>query len=307
MSVDSTAVLIEGPWRHQFVPANGARFHVAAAGPDDREAPLVVLLHGFPEFWWAWRHQIPTLADAGYRVVAMDLRGTGASDKPPIGYDVPTLCRDVAGLVRSLGVDRAVVVGHGVGGSVAWAMTALEPSVTAAVGSFGMPHPVHARALGRAALTPTALRHLLYFQLPTFPERSMTRGDLVTRLLREWGADGWLTDDDAETYRVAAQVPFAAHSAMERLRWLVRSTPRTDGRRYLARLRAPVTVPVLQVHGSGDRCRPAATASTPVSLSGSRYRFELVAGAGHFVPEEAPDVVGALLLDWLADVAPLAG
>lgn len=307
MSVDSTAVLIEGPWRHQFVPANGARFHVAAAGPDDREAPLVVLLHGFPEFWWAWRHQIATLADAGYRVAAMDLRGTGASDKPPIGYDVPTLCRDVAGLVRSLGVDRAVVVGHGVGGSVAWAMSALEPSVTAAVGSFGTPHPVHARALGRAALTPTALRHLLYFQLPTLPERSMTRGDLVTRLLREWGADGWLTDDDAETYRVAAQVPFAAHSAMERLRWLVRSTPRTDGRRYLARLRAPVTVPVLQVHGADDRCRPAATASTPVSLSGSRYRFELVAGAGHFVPEEAPDVVGALLLDWLADVAPLAG
>jgi pimeloyl-ACP methyl ester carboxylesterase len=306
VSVDSTTVLIEGPWRHQFVPANGARFHVAVAGPDDRDAPLVVLLHGFPEFWWAWRHQIVTLADAGYRVAAMDLRGTGASDKPPIGYDVPTLCRDVAGLVRSLGVDRAVVVGHGVGGSVAWAMPALEPSVTAAVGSIAMPHPVHARALGRAALTPAALRHLVYFQLPTLPERSMTRTDLVPRLLREWGAGGWLTADAAETYRVAAQVPFAAHSAMERLRWLVRSTPRTDGRRYLARLRTPVPVPVLQVHGAEDRCRPAATAPTPASLVGSSYRFELVPGAGHFVPEEAPDAVGVILLDWLAGVAPLA-
>ena len=111
MNVDASTLLIDGPWRHQFVPANGARFHVAIAGPDDNDAPLVVLLHGMPEFWWAWRHQLPALAAAGYRVAAMDLRGTGASDKPPHGYDVPTLARDVAGLVRSLGADRAVVVG----------------------------------------------------------------------------------------------------------------------------------------------------------------------------------------------------
>ncbi|NKY07594.1 alpha/beta hydrolase, partial [Cellulomonas hominis] len=114
MTVDSAALLLDGPWRHHFVPANGARFHVAVAGPDDRDAPLVVLLHGLPGLWWSWRHQLPAVAADGYRVVAMDLRGTGGSDKPPIGYDVPTLTRDVAGVVRSLGCDRAVVVGHGV-------------------------------------------------------------------------------------------------------------------------------------------------------------------------------------------------
>ena len=307
MSVDSSTVLIEGPWKHQFVPANGARFHVAVAGPDDRDAPLVVLLHGFPQFWWAWRHQLVALSEAGYRVAAMDLRGTGASDKPPIGYDVPTLTHDVAGLVRSLGVDRAVVVGHGVGGAVAWAMGSRETSVTAAIGVVSFPHPVHSADLGLRTLTTGALRHLTYFQLPTLPERSMTSTDLIPRLLREWGGPGWLTADVAETHRSAAQVPFAAHSAMERVRWMVRSTPRIDGRRYLSSLKEPLAIPVLQLHGALDRCRPARTAMTPASLAGPQYRYELVAGAGHYLPEEKPDVVSALLLDWLGTVAPISG
>ncbi|MEK8227509.1 alpha/beta fold hydrolase [Oerskovia sp. M15] len=118
-SSDFSAALVDGPWRHEFVPANGARFHVALTGPESRGsgsgAPLVLLLHSFPQFWWAWRHQLEALGEAGYRVAAMDLRGTGASDKPPIGYDAPTRTRDVAGVVRSLGADRAVVVGHGTG------------------------------------------------------------------------------------------------------------------------------------------------------------------------------------------------
>ena len=118
-TVDSATLLIDGPWEHRFVAANGARFHVALAGPDERDAPLVVLLHGVPEFWWAWRHQLPVLADAGYRVAAMDVRGTGGSDKPPVGYDVPTLAADVAGVIQSLGAADAVVVGTGTGGEIA--------------------------------------------------------------------------------------------------------------------------------------------------------------------------------------------
>jgi alpha-beta hydrolase superfamily lysophospholipase len=82
-AVDSSEVLVEGPWRHRFVAANGARFHVAEAG--DPDGPLVLFLHGFPQFWWAWRHQLAAAADAGYHAVAMDLRGYGASDKPPRG------------------------------------------------------------------------------------------------------------------------------------------------------------------------------------------------------------------------------
>ena len=310
MIVDSSALLIGGPWRHRFVPANGARFHVALAGPDDRDAPLVVLLHGLPEFWWAWRHQLTALADAGYRVAAMDLRGTGASDKPPQGYDVPTLARDVAGLVRSLGSDRAVVIGHGIGGEVAWAMPAIAPDVARAIAVLSAPHPLHARGEPFGSLRPRALRYAAYFQLPHLPERSLMRSDLVVRLLREWGARGWTTPEIEDTYRRAAQVPFAAHSAMEQVRWLVRSGPRIDGQRYAGALRSAPRVPVLQLHGGLDGCRAASSAAATGRLLerlGSGYRFELLPDAGHFLAEEAPERVNALLLAWLAEVTDLAG
>ena len=307
MNVDSSAVLLAGPWRHQFVPANAARFHVAIAGPDDRDAPLVVLLHGFPQFWWAWRHQIEALADAGYRVAAMDLRGTGASDKPPHGYDVPTLTRDVAGLIRSLGADRAIVVGHGLGGTVAWSMPALQPGVTQAIAALSAPHPLHLHASPSRTLRPGTARHLAFFQLPYLPERALTHSDLVARVLREWGAPGWLDAETLGTYRAAARVPFAAHSAMEQMRWLVRSTPRLDGRRYLASMKAPVEVPTLQLHGEEDRCISAAQAAglrAEAAFGGPEHRFQIVGGAGHFLPEEAPVRVTAILRSWLAEVAP---
>lgn len=299
---DASAVLLEGAWRHRFVAANAARFHVAEAEPTGGDGPLVVLLHGFPQMWWTWRAQLPALAAAGYRVVAMDLRGTGASDKPPQGYDVPTIARDVAGVIRSLGAAEAVVVGQGTGGTVAWSMPALQPGVTRAVGALSALHPgrMHTAAVARAMLGRTSGRRLAFFQLPYVPERRLARGDLVPRVLAEWGAPGWLTPDVAATYRTAMQVPFAAHSAMETLRWLVRSTPRVDGQRYLAAMRAPVAVPVLQVHGALDRAIPPGVASWG---NGAPYRFETVPDAGHFLTEEAPDEVSRLLVEWLAGLA----
>ena len=98
-ALDQPDIELPGPWSHRYVSANGARFHVCESLPEPtpRSAPLVVLLHGFPEFWWAWRHQLPVLAAAGYRAVAMDLRGYGASDKTPRGYDPLTLAADVGG------------------------------------------------------------------------------------------------------------------------------------------------------------------------------------------------------------------
>src|SRR4249920_1684527 len=147
MSVpDASVVHIAGPWAHRAVAANGARFHVAELG----EGPLVLLLHGFPEFWWAWRHQVVALAAAGYRAAAMDLRGYGASDKPPRGYDAGTLAGDVAGVIRSLGVADAVVVGHDWGGLLAWTLGATHPKVVRRLCAVSIPHPLRMR---RALLT----------------------------------------------------------------------------------------------------------------------------------------------------------
>jgi len=303
---DFTSALPDGPWRHEFVPANGARFHVALAGPEDRGVrdpgpPLVVLLHSFPQFWWAWRHQVEPLAAAGYRVAAMDVRGVGASDKPPIGYDAPTRTRDIAGVIRSLGAGRAVVVGHGTGGSLAWAMAALQPAVTAGVAAFAAPHPARMHASSRRLLTSAARRHLAFFQVPTFPERALVSGDLVDRFLAD-GAATPFDDDVVATYRTVMRIPFAAHTAMESLRWAVRSTPRPDGRRYLGALRRPVGVPALQVHGGRDGLLRRALADADGAAFARDFRFEVLPDAGHFLPEEAPDDVTGLLLDWLPRV-----
>lgn len=298
MGVDATSVLVDGPWRHRFVSANGARFHVAEAG----EGPLVVLLHGFPQTWWCWRAQIPALADAGYRVAALDLRGYGASDKPPRGYDTPTLAADVAAVVRSLGEPSATVVGHDWGGWIAWSMPALEPAVTRAVAAVSMAHPL---ALRRALLTSRAQQqasaHICGFQRPVLPERQLVRDGTVERLLTRWGGPGWPAEPDVvEHYAEAMRIPFVAHSSMEYYRWVVRSQVRHDGRSFLEAVDQPVAVPVLTVHGELDPSILTATVDGSARhVSGPRRRH-VVAGAGHFVPEERPDELTDVLLEWLA-------
>lgn len=305
-ATDYTCALVEGPWRHEFVSSGGSRFHVAVAGPENRNAPLVLLLHGYPQFWWAWRAQIPALADAGYRVAAMDVRGAGGSDKPPSGYAMPARAADVAGVVRSLGRERAVVVGHGTGGALAWAVAALHPGTTTAVAALSSPHPARTQQRGGAALTTAALRELAYLQVPTLPERALARGDLVERILA-LGAATPLPDDAVELYKSALRIPFAAHSAAEALRWAVRSTPRMDGRRFAAALRRPLSVPALQVQGGRDGLvRPERADLDAVALV-SDLRYELIPHAGHFLPEEAPDRVNQILLDWLTRTAPTSG
>ncbi|QGN58433.1 alpha/beta fold hydrolase [Nostocoides sp. HKS02] len=299
MSLDASMALIDGPWEHRFVAANGARFHVAEQG----EGPVVLLLHGFPQFWWAWRHQLAALAAAGYRACAMDLRGYGASDKPPRGYDTRTSATDVASVLRSLGGSRAVVVGHGWGGWIAWSMPTLQPTVTRAIASLSMPHPLVFR---KASFTdPTQLRANAYLgglQRPFVPERQMTvHGGYVQRLLREWASpEGiWPSPEEARTYAEAMALPFVAHSAAEYYRWVVRSQFRPDGWRFAATMRTPITVPVLQLHGEHDRVVLPSTAAEPGAPVAGPFERHLVSGAGHFLPEEAPEAVNAQLLDWL--------
>jgi pimeloyl-ACP methyl ester carboxylesterase len=298
VTVDVAETLVEGPWRHRFVAANGARFHVAEAG----SGPLVLLLHGFPEFWWAWRAQLVALAEAGYHAVAMDLRGYGASDKPPRGYDTPTSAADVAGVVRALGAQQATIVGHDWGGWIAWSMPGLQPRITGAVGTLGMAHPLTLRASLAGRRQRRSAGRLLAFQAPVAPERAMGDKDGVARVLRAWAGPGWPDADSEERYTRAMRVPFVAHSSMEYYRWAARSVLRSDGRRFAAAVRDPVRVPVLQIHGGLDRWVLPETAALSSSRVDAPLRFELLPGVGHFPPEEAPGQVNAILLDWLGSL-----
>jgi pimeloyl-ACP methyl ester carboxylesterase len=297
---DATSVLLPGPWAHRDVSANGVRLHAAEAG----QGPLVLLLHGFPQFWWTWRHQLTGLVAAGLRVVAPDLRGYGASDKPPRGYDLPTAAADAAALVRALGEQEAVVVGSDWGGLVGWTMAALHPRSVRRLVVVSAAHPRRLRASVADARQRRALAYALRFQLPRLPERRLTRADddPVAELMRRWAGPSWVqTTDFAEAvtrYRSASRIPQAAYGAMEYYRWAGRSQLRPDGLRFARRMAAPITAPTLQLHGALDRYVLPSTARGSDRYVAGAYEWRELPGVGHFPHEEAPDTVTDAIADW---------
>jgi pimeloyl-ACP methyl ester carboxylesterase len=308
---DPSIVRIDGPWRHLEVHANGIRFHVVEAEPKADETteamterPLVILLHGFGEFWWSWRHQLRGLGNA--RVVAVDLRGYGGSDKPPRGYDGWTLAGDTAGLVRALGHPSATLIGHADGGLVCWATSVLHPRMVRAIAVISSPHPAALRssALTRRDQGRALLPWMLRYQVPMWPERALTRHNAaeLERLVRSRAGTTWAASDDFfETIaymRQAIQIPSAAHSALEYQRWAVRSQLRSEGRRFMGSMKRPLAVPMLHIRGDSD---PYVLAD-PVHRT-HRYaphgRYVTIAGAGHFAHQEAPAAVNEQLSRFL--------
>ncbi|MBW8804373.1 MAG: alpha/beta hydrolase [Catenulispora sp. 13_1_20CM_3_70_7] len=295
---DSDPIRLPGPWTHRDINANGGRFHVAEMG----EGPLVLFLHGFPEFWWSWRHQLPVVADAGFRAVAMDLRGYGGSDKTPRGYDPLTLTMDVTGVIRALGQSNATLVGHGWGAFLAWTAAVFRPAAVNRLAVTGSAHP---RRLRQGLLTDpkqiAAARFMWSAQRPWAPEKALTRDAamLVEQLLAEWGATGWPELDVAQRYRDAMLVPGAAHSSLEYYRWLVRSLVRPDGMRFAQRMRTEVRVPVLHMQGELDSALLPHIARGSGRYVTAAYRWRLLEGIGHFAQEEAPMRFNNELIDWL--------
>lgn len=295
---DDSVAYVDGPWTHRTVGAAGARFHMAELG----EGPLVLLLHGFPQFWWTWRDQMSALAGVGYRAVAVDLRGYGASDKTPRGYDLVGLAQDMAGLVRALGAAEAIVVGHGIGGLIGWTMTAYHPGTVRALAAVSAPHP---RRAARAFLFPgPGAGHMLRAQVPVLPEHRLLADGCarVGELLHAWSAPGWPDREAEERYRLAFSIPKVSHCSLEYHRWIFRSRWRMDGLRYAHWMRATVRVPVLQLHGSLDPLCPPKVARSSARLVTGSYSWVSVAEAGHFPHEERPRQVAEALVGWLREI-----
>lgn len=287
-----------GPWTHRNVAANGCRFHVAELGTG---TPLL-LLHGFPTFWWTWRQQIQPLAKAGFRVIAMDVRGYGASDHPPQGYDPTTLAQDAVAVLRTLGETNSYVVGHGVGGVIAWTMAAQSPESVAGIIVEGSPHPKVLRsALARNHDQRAALSYLVRMQLPFRPESYYSRNSAarVGEFLERYSHDrSWLTPEDRLIFQTAYRSWPTAHTAIEFHRWAVRSLYRTDGRRYQESISEPIKAPVLEIVGEKDTMILAQFADSSSMVSGPYQRSLLP--TGHFVHEENPRAFTDTLVNWLS-------
>ena len=279
-----------------IVEAAGLRFHALTDGPDD--GPLVLLLHGFPELGRSWRHQLPALAEAGFRAVAPDLRGYGDTDaRGP--YDLRTLAGDVESLVAALGHDRATVVGHDWGGVIAWASAHLHPHRVERLVILNAPHPVLMRRKLTASVDQRRRsRYALWFQVPLLPERQLSRGGAaqIARALRGGShvREAW-PPEELEHYRRAFDEPRKLRGPLAYYRTAFRRALLRRGPRLPGRIEAPTLV----LWGMRDRFLDPALADEGLERFVRELTVVRIEDAGHFVQNEAPERVNAELVGWL--------
>jgi epoxide hydrolase 4 len=255
-------------------------------------------LHGFPQFWYEWRYQIPALVEAGFRVVAPDMRGYNLSDKPPgvRAYRVGLLARDVEHLILACGERTASVVGHDWGAIVAWIAAMRYPGRVKRLAILNVPHP--ARFLDGLLSPGQLLRssYTFFFQIPRLPEAVIRAGDFA--LLRStFGRDpvrpGAFTAEDIERYVGAMARPGALTATLNYYRALLRN-PREMGA-LLERIEAPVLV----IWGERDRSLKRRLAEPPPLWVPNLLRVERLPESSHWVAEDRPREVNTLLLSFL--------
>ncbi len=269
---------------HHRAAVNGVELHYVEAGV----GPLVVLLHGFPEFWYSWRRQIQALSDAGFRVVAPDLRGYNESSKPRSidDYRLTTIATDIALLIEHLG-GPCVLVGHDWGGVVSWLVAMMRPDLIRKLAILNTPHPVpFLRELRRSNRQKLKMAYQLFFQPPVIPELLMR--PLLPLLLRSAGR---FTRDEIREYKKAWRDP-ASRRAMANYYRAVRRH-----RGELRQLIRPIDMPVLLIWGARE---PVFLAETTDDFSEyvPNLRIARIANAGHFVQTDAPEIVSELLTDF---------
>jgi epoxide hydrolase 4 len=284
---------------HQYIKTNGITLHVVQAGP--AAGPLVILLHGFPEFWHGWRQQIAALAETGYRVWVPDQRGYNLSDKPAgIGkYSLDLLAGDVVGLIEAAGEETAVVVGHDWGANVAWWLAAQHPERLSQMVALNVPHwAVMARHLRQNQAQRRKSWYVFFFQLPWLPEAVLRRNNwqLAARALQGSSRPGTFSRDDLAQYRRAWSQPGAITGMVNWYRAIVQKRPSSPPN-------PRITVPTLLIWGAQDKFLDQEMAQPSVDLC-ENGRLALIPEASHWVQHEEPAQVNRLLLDFLKnDVA----
>lgn len=277
-----------------FAEVNGIRLHYASAGRGER---LVLLLHGFPEFWYSWRHQIEALSDT-YTVVAPDLRGYNLSEKPPevIDYAIDRLVGDVTGLIEHFGREQAAVIGHDWGASIAWALAIKKPGVLWKLGALQVP-PIPVWKRNQTAAQFFASWYMFFFQLPHLPEYVFKKDDfaqLVRSLRGTASAKDVFSDDDIARYKAAWSQPGAPTAMLNYYRANLM-------KRLLGPKSVPskIKVPTLFIYGEKDTAILPQTVAGVADVIEGPYTEHRIAGAGHWVQQEASDEVTGVIRTFL--------
>jgi epoxide hydrolase 4 len=287
---------------HGYANVGDVRLHYAECGTGD---DLVILLHGFPEFWYSWRHQLPVLGER-YHVVAPDMRGFNLSDKPAgiKNYRIDLLVKDVLGLIKFFGKERAAIVAHDWGAAVAWALARRHPEVVSKLVAMQVPPP----AAWRANFTLRQLRrswYMFFFQLPRLPEwwASANGFARVEKMYRETSVKpDSFTDSDIAIYKEALRQPDALNSALNYYRANVfKSLFRGGGVESSREHNVRVRVPTLFIYGEQDVAIIPETVRGIDRFVDAAYRELRIRDSGHWVQNEAVKEVNAALLDFLTD------
>ena len=275
------------------VPTNGIQLNVAQAGPVD--GPLLIFLHGFPEFWYGWRNQIEHFATLGYRVWAPDQRGYNLSDKPDAisDYTLDTLAGDIVGLIDAAGCARARVVGHDWGAAVTWWLALKHPERVERAAILNVPHPaVMGRMLSRSFSQLLKSWYMFFFQIPRLPEAVIRRNHYAAaaRSLVATSRPGTFSQADLDRYVEAWSRTDGLRTMIHWYRALGQKPSRMGNPR--------VRMPLLMIWGARDRFLGREVAQPSIALC-EDGRLEFIEEASHWVQHEEPARVNALLEKFL--------
>ncbi|PSB31465.1 alpha/beta fold hydrolase [Chlorogloea sp. CCALA 695] len=285
---------ITDSWQHEYITTNGVKLHYVTQG----NGALMLMLHGFPEFWYSWRHQIPAFA-TDYQVVALDLRGYNDSDKPKAqsAYVMDEFIKDIEGVITGLGYDKCVLVGHDWGGAIAWHFAYSRPQMVEKLIVLNMPHPAR---MAEGLRTPQQLLrswYMFFFQLPEIPEALIQASDyqlIETAFTAELVNKNALTKTDIEAYKDAV----SKRGALTAMLNYYRNIPR---QRMLSTDWSILEVPTLMIWGESDvALGKELTYSTQAYVRNLQIKY--IANVGHLVQQEQPQLVNQYMQEFLETV-----
>jgi pimeloyl-ACP methyl ester carboxylesterase len=275
---------IEKRVENGYADSGGVKIHYAALG--DKKNPLIVMIHGFPDFWYTWRDQMAALS-SDYYVVAIDQRGYNLSDKPKgvENYDMRLLVGDVIAVIKSLGREKAIIVGHDWGGAVSWTLAMYQPQYVEKLIILNLPH---LRGLSRElANNPQQQKNSQY-------ARNFQQPDAATKVTPE-GIAFWVKDPEAKQKYIEA---FKRSDIEAMLNYYKRNYPREPYKEDTSPV-VKVTMPVLMIHGLGDTALLPGALNNTWEWLDSDLTLVTIPKAGHFVQQDASDMVTRTIKMWL--------